>query len=164
MFSKYVYVESNDRKYFQGQAIFHHVDIPHDLYSKAVSYHPYLLHTISWHPSFSWKQRTCVSILRPICPYSFLRVSLVEFWATNMSPFKFSISQIFLVQWLHFLVGNSLFFMCTWPYFAKSCSFNAFHYPGNYSQHGLYSAPGISSPLLFYASDFVVSPSHQCFQ
>lgn len=103
-------------------------------------------------------------ILRPTCPYSFLRVSLVEFWATSMSPFKFSISRIFLVQWLHFLVGNSLFFMYTWPYFAKSCSFNAFHYPGNYSQHCLYSTPGISSPLLFYASDFVVSPSHQCFQ
>lgn len=58
------------------------------------------------------KGHMCCPIPRPIWPSSFLRVSLVEFWATNiMSPFKFSISRIFLVQWLHFLVGNALFFM-----------------------------------------------------
>lgn len=45
---------------FQDQAIFHHVYIPHGLYSNAVSNHPYLLYTISWHSSFSWKQRTHV--------------------------------------------------------------------------------------------------------
>lgn len=45
---------------FQDQAVFHHVYIPYGLYSKAVSNHPYLLCTISWHPSFSWKQKTHV--------------------------------------------------------------------------------------------------------
>lgn len=152
---------------FQDQAIFHHVYIPHGLYSNAVSNHPYPLYTISWHPSFSWKQRTHVlSIPRPIWPSSFLRVSLVEIWASNvMSPFKFSISQIFIVQRLHFFWLVTHCSSCIPGHILqKSCSFNAFHYPCNYSQHGLYSAPDISSPLLCYASDFVISPSHQCFQ
>lgn len=97
---------------FQDQAIFHHVYIPHGLYSNAVSNHPYLLYTISWHPSFSWKPRTHVLSHPQAHLTLFLLESLSGWILSHQHHVTFQIFHLtnFLSSVIAFLVDNSLFF------------------------------------------------------